>query len=260
MSDLALLQRQFMDYLLDRPNTLLAHLVDAPGLDRAARAHIYFNAYRVRLVDALKDAYDKTWAWLGDQAFDEAAHAYIDAHPPSRFSLRDFGDRFGAWLSVRHSDDGEIAELAVLDWALRGAFDGADAPVLTTDDLAAVTPEQWNGLVLRPHPTLALLDMRYNTPELWHAMDRGDAPPDVMALPEGYAVRVWRQDMQPHFRSIDREEAALLAAMQRGVPFGTACGEVLAGDADEVQRRLARMFALWLEDGVLSALSPGGEN
>lgn len=257
MTALAGLQQQFIDYLHDRPNAFLHELADTGGLDAPARAHVYFNAYRIRLVDTLKDSFDKTWAWLGDEAFEQAAQAYIAAHPPSHFSLREFGDRFSAWLRTRYPTDAEVAELASLDWALRAAFDGPDAQALTADALAALTPEQWDVVVLHPHPTLTLLDMRHNTPELWHAMDRGDSPPAVTTQAATYPLRVWRRELQPHFRSIGAEEATMLSAMQRGVQFALACEAIESGDDGEAQQRVALMLSNWLEDGVLAGLSFG---
>ena len=255
MSALGQLQRQFMDYLHDRPNGLLDALADTGGLARADRANIYFTAYRLRLLDALKDSFDKTWAWLGDESFEAAGLGYVADHPPTQFSLRAFGDRFADWLAAARPDDPELAELARLDWAMRNAFDGADAEPLTAGMLAGFTEQDWADVVFRLHPTALLLPVALNTVDLWHAMDTGATPPDVRPLEDAGWLLVWRKGLQPHFRSLGDAEAQLLFAMQRGESFAASCGRLAHDMADDAgaQSLVGRLLARWLEDGVLRA-------
>ena len=250
MSTLAGLQQQFMRYLHGEPNGFVDTLAAADGLAPAARAHIYLNAYRVRLLDTLKDSFDKTWAWLGDEAFEQAGLRYIEAHPPTQFSLRPFGDGFADALRDAWPADPEVAELARLDWALRDAFDGADAQPLEAAALATLSEEDWATVVFRLHPTAQMLRMQRNTLDLWHAMDRGDTPPAVVDLAQPVTVLVWRKGVQPHFRSVDAAEAGMLAAMQSGMPFAAACETV---ESDDAQALIGSWLARWLEDGLLCA-------
>jgi len=248
MSALASLQTQFIDYLHDRPNDFLSTLADAGGLAKADRAHIYFNAYRVRLLDTLKDSFDKTWAWLGDDRFESTALAWIADHPPRQFSLRPFGDTFADWLGAAWPDDPEVSELARLDWAMRQAFDGADAEPVTGATLADFGDDEWAQVVFRLHPTAQWLVVTRNTLDLWHAMDRSDAPPQVDVLARPGRLLVWRKGFQPHFRSIDDDEAAMLEAMASGTPFAAACESVTAEDARTL---IGGWLARWLDDGLL---------
>jgi hypothetical protein len=255
MSALRPMQQLFMDYLHDRPNHFLDTLADTGGLARDARANIYFNAYRVRLLDTLKDSFDKTWSWLGDERFEDAALRYIAQHPPTHFSLRPYGDRFADWLQSAMPDDAEVAELARLDWALRNAFDGADASPLTGDTLAGFGDDDWAQVVFRPHPTTQLLPLTHNTIALWHAMDREDTPPPAHRLARPATLLVWRKGLQPHFRSIDDAEAHMLHAMLRGERFADACESLagtLPGDSD-LQSLVGAFIARWLEEELLQA-------
>lgn len=248
MSALASLQTQFIDYLHDRPNDFLDSLADAGGLGKADRAHIYFNAYRVRLLDTLKDSFDKTWAWLGDDRFESTALAWIADHPPRQFSLRPFGDRFADWLGAVWPDDPEVSELARLDWAMRQAFDGTDAEPVTGATLADFDDDDWAQVVFRLHPTAQWLRVTRNTLDLWHAMDRSDAPPQVEVLDRPGRLLVWRKGFQPHFRSIGDDEAAMLQAMASGTPFAAACESVVAEDARTL---IGGWLARWLDDELL---------
>lgn len=117
------LQRSFHRYLVDAPNELpgSVSVQGRPGLG------VYHNAYRAQLVAALKDSYERLWAWLGDESFEQAARAHVEAYPPHSWTLGDYGDAFSHTLSKLYPDDIEIAELATLDWALRRAFESAAA-------------------------------------------------------------------------------------------------------------------------------------
>lgn len=248
MSALAELQRQFMHYLHDAPNAFIDTLAASDGLAPAAGAHIYHNAYRVRLLDTLKDSFDKTWAWLGDDAFESAGRRYIAVHPPTQFSLRPFGDRFPAWLHTTWPDDPEVAELAALDWALRNAFDSADGAPLDAAALAGYSAEDWGRVVFALQPGAQWLQFSRNTLDLWHAMDRGDPPPDLVTLAQPLTVLVWRKGEQPHFRSVDAPETVMLQAMQAGTPFAAACAGV---DAPDAQTLIGGWLARWLADGLI---------
>ena len=66
-----------------------------PGMVRSGgaasaqrRFDIYVNAYRTRLIDALRANYPVLHRALGDDAFESLAQAYIAAHPSSCTNIR----------------------------------------------------------------------------------------------------------------------------------------------------------------------------
>jgi hypothetical protein len=69
------------------------------------------------------------------------------------------------------------------------------------------------------------------------------------------ALRVWRRELNPEFRSINEVEREVLALVTGGARFARVC-EVLGegehvGDAIE---RAAALLACWLKDGLLVAV------
>ena len=220
---------------------------------------IYANAYRRRLVDALADAYAKTHALLGDEAFDDAALDHIAAHPPTTRSLRWFGSEFPDHLARTLPARTEIAELARLDWALRSAFDGPDSAVLSAAELSALPPEAWTTLSLKLVPTAALLHFEHNTVAQWQALNDGLAAPATERASVGVDWLVWRKELQPHFRSLSVLEAGLLRALLAGQSFAQACEQACeqATDdtADDDPARIGTCLRQWLEDDLLSAIA-----
>ena len=137
------LQRCFQRAVLTEDFT--PGLFVAEGREPAGGLGLYLMAYRARLLSALRDNFPVLHRALGDEAFAELARDYIDAHPSRSRSIRWFGDELTAFLdAVRERlPHPALADVARMDWAVRGALDAAGAAALTLTDLAALAPEQW---------------------------------------------------------------------------------------------------------------------
>jgi hypothetical protein len=220
-----------------------------------ARFDIYREAYRARLADALADTYGHTARYLGEDGFRELALQYIEMHVPSASSIRWYGDTFTDWLRGAHPLDPDVAELAALDWALRAAFDSADAEPLEAGALARLRPEDWEHVGFRLHPSFRMLEMGLNTVAVWQALDAGQVPPASAALGAGTVLAVWRKDLQPHFRTLDEGEDLALRSLQEGGTFAGVCARLAAGrEAQEAAALAARWLRRWVDDVLLAGL------
>lgn len=250
---LAALQTAFHDHLLGQPSRIAGEIADGGRIDVARRLHIYHHAYRARLRDNLRDAFEKTWAYLGDDVFDAAALAFVESHPPAHRNLRWHGADFPAWLAERHPADPDIAELALLDWQLRRAFDGPDAEPLAAGALAAA---DWDAVGFRFVPTCFLAPLRFNSAAIWHALDQDEPPPAAEALPATAWLLIWRKAWQPHFRSIDEQEHAALAHLLAGGTFAQLCAALGTRLGDEAAAAQAGAWlGRWLQDGLVACLT-----
>ena len=250
------MQLQFQQHMLADGDATA--LITGTAARQSLGLGIYANAYQARLLDTLADAYQKTQAVMGESAFETAALGYIAAHPPTTRSLRWYGDDFAAHLATHHAQQPGHAEIACLDWALRKAFDGPDAPPLHASALSELPPEAWSTLSLVPVPTTELLVFRHNTVAVWQALDDDETPPALQASPIEVDWLIWRKGLQPHFRSLHRVEAALLRAMQGGSSFAQACAHAEAGAAgaghteEDVSMLIGGFMRQWFEDGLLA--------
>ena len=261
-SKLEALQARLQAHVLAGDASALHDVVAGGALDPAQRLKIYHHAYRARLVETLRDSFAHTLSYLGDEWFDALAGEFIELHPSTSSNLRWYGEGFAAWLAQRLSADAEVgchpevAEIAQLDWALRYAFDGPDAPTLVAADLSRVPPQAWETVVFSLHPTVALLRLGCNTLTLWHALDTDADVPEVALLPTPLDVVVWRFDERPHFRSVVPVEAQALAGLQEGASFVQTCELFAALCPDDNAAALAGGYLRrWLDDGLLSAFS-----
>jgi hypothetical protein len=242
------IQRAFRDHILAGADTPLAAV--AP---RAMRGlGVYRHAYRAQLVASLRDTFEKTWAWMGDDAFDAAARDHIARHPPHSWTLNDDGAEFPASLRALYPNDPEIAEIAWLDWALRRAFEGPDAEPIAPEKLGAA---DWDRAVLIFLPTLTLGEVATNSAAIWGAIAEEQAPPAAEALPTPGAVRVWRSGLTPKYRSIEMFEQRALVLAMAGSSFADLCALLVEdGDKDQAVQRVGTALAGWLQDGLISAV------
>jgi hypothetical protein len=89
---------------------------------------VYHHAFRTQLRDCLAELFERSWAYLGDDAFHAAAAHHMVHRPPANWTLDAYGTRFHISLAELYPEDGEVTELAWIEWALRQAFSGSDAP------------------------------------------------------------------------------------------------------------------------------------
>jgi len=256
VQSLSNLQVAFHDHLLNRPSTIAEEVVDGGRITIEHRLHIYHNAYRARLLENLQDAYEKTWAYIGDEAFEETALAYIEATPPNNRNLRWYGATFPDWLASQFAEDGDIAELAVLDWQLRQAFDAPNAMPLKADALAGLASGDWETIGFRFTPTMHISPLRYNSVGIWHAIDQEQTPPSSEMLSESNWLLIWRKGWKPHFRTISAVENAALVQLQQGTPFAEVCTALIDQFSDsEAAIVAAESLHNWLNDELLVGLT-----
>lgn len=228
-----------------------ALIVDDNRVGAAKRLAIYRNNYRSSLTGVLADHYERLHAYVGDEQFDNLAEAYVDAHPSGTRNLRYYGEKFAGFLALHYPGDGELAELAALDWALRHAFDAADTAAL---DAAAVGElgDAWIERRLTLHPSATLLPVRHNVAALWSSLDAEEEPPEVEALPDAATLLIWRDGAQSRFRSLMADEAGALALLQGGASFTDLSAALIEAEGEAAaMEALAAWLGRWLADELL---------
>jgi hypothetical protein len=246
---LAVIQQDFRAYLRSGNDEIAASVADGARHGLA----VYRHAFRANLIACLRDTFTKSSAWLGEADFEIAALEHIALHPPSSWTLSDYGEGFPETLARIHPRDPEIEELAWLDRALRRAFDGPDSRV---QDRAAMADVDWESAVLSVAPTLALRPITTNGAAIWSAMADGLAPPAAAALTGFAGLAVWRRDLTPYFRTLDEAEYRALEQVALGQSFGQLCAGLASDDQPpEIAAILAGgWLARWLSDGIVTGV------
>ncbi|MBK6401225.1 MAG: putative DNA-binding domain-containing protein [Rhodocyclaceae bacterium] len=252
MNTLATLQQRFQIHVTSSPDAA------ADGLQDDVRGHleVYVNAYWGRLREALADNYPVLNRALGDDGFRELAAAYVSAHPSHFRSIRWFGDRLADFIAgnpeiVPHP---ALLDIARLDWAMRGAFDAADATPLRFEDLVGIPSGQWPGLRLALCPSFRMLALDWGIEALWHALNADENAETDEPQRHAHMMIVWRAGLEIRWRTVAEDEALALRTLADGGSFADLCAAIDAnggGDATAV----ATLLGQWISEGLLSCPS-----
>ncbi len=252
MNALAELQQCFQRAVLAEEQS--PGLFVAEGADINGGFSLYLVAYRARLAGALRDNFPVLHRALGDEAFDELARDYIEAHPSHFRSIRWFGDALVGFLdaNLERLPHPALADIARMDWAICCAFDAADAASFTLSDLAALSPEEWPAHRFSLLPSACVIDLAWRVEPIWRALNENAEAETAAPEPSSHALLVWRPQLEGLWRSIEAPEAAALRALMNGATFAECCIAIAETGAPDPATIAAGLLQRWVLDGLLS--------
>ena len=209
------MQQTFQRYVLDGEPAIVECIAGGEGVDPARRLRIYYDAYRLRLIEALATDYEALQALLGEDEFNAACRAYVEGTPSPYRNVRWYGAGLAEFLRMTPpwTEQPLTHELALFEWTLTLAFDAPDQPVVRFEDLARLPAEQWPGLGFVLHPSVNPIELRTNAPAFRKAHDSGEPFPQISTDDGGTPWLVWRKEFTVCFRSLEEPEAWALHAV-----------------------------------------------
>ncbi len=225
------LQHQFLKQILgDKTANMQQRIVNQGELSNDFRVSIYTNAYRMRLKECIETDHEVLGIYLGDALFDQMVEGYISEFPSHHTSLRYFSERLPLFLTQNKpfNEHPIIAELANFERNLLAAFDAADHPVSSQNDLACMAPEHWPSLIFQPHPSIRLFTTDYNSVETWQALKQ-HINGEQVEIPAATNVKqsiwlLWRnQDRLTEFKSLSPIENEIIQYILNKKSFADIC-------------------------------------
>ncbi len=253
MNTLRKLQHEFQNYLLDDSEQHIIRRVKSTSQRSAEqRMLIYGNAYTLRLKEALSSDYERLHSYLGDELFDNLMLQYIKYHPSQHPSLRYFGQYMVQLVKQLEPFKalGEVAEIAAIEQAFAHSFDATDCHCVTQQQLVQIPPEAWATLTLKFHDSVQLLPQRYNSFQIWQALDKTQAPPQK--TPDKCTWLIWRRNLVSHYRALEEAElSALLTATTTG-SFARVCEVLLEHySEEETPMRAVSYLQQWIYEQMV---------
>jgi hypothetical protein len=242
---LADLQRQFSDWLVAPASDA------APTLDVRSKAGfaVYQNNYRAQLVGCLQVSFAHLRAWLGEQAFLQAAVAHIDSRPPHAWTLDAYGADFGETLQQVFPDNPDVHELAWIEWALSESFVAADATPLSNGALQEL---DWDAARLCLTPSLRYRAASTNADAIWSALAQDEPVPEAAMLEEPGGLLVWRRDFTSQLKRLDPIEHAALLSLRADDRFAAFCAALVERLGEEAGvTKAGTLLADWLGAGIV---------
>jgi len=197
-------------------------------LDSAERVGIYHDMYLLRMEEALETDYPALAHFLGTQRWRRLVRGYVEAHPSRSYTLNVLGRELAAYVSTapRISHAGFCRDLARLEWAITEAFDANETPALSEEDLAAVSPDAWEGARLVPTAAFRLLALDYNA-GLYLDTLRDDDHDHPLPRRRPSWVAVCRRDYSVYRVPLTWPAFRLLSGLAEGQTVGEAVEDCL---------------------------------
>jgi hypothetical protein len=108
------LQNSFMAaILLEDLAKTEALILDKAPLNSKERFEIYQDGYQFRILESLKEDFQRVRKLVGEEAFEEHAKECLQRHPSTYTNLAEYSQNF---VSFTESKSAELFELASLDW------------------------------------------------------------------------------------------------------------------------------------------------
>jgi len=225
-------------------------------LSPLAQLSVYREQFWIRHVGCLAEDYATLQALLGETGFETLVAAYLGAHPPTKFRLRDLGERLPSFVAERSpwAEDALLADVARVEWAFVDAYDAADAPPLDAASLGGVAEDAWSGARLTFHPSLQPLALRHPANDLriaFRTQQRVERPE-----PADTFLVIYRRDLLLYAEALDELAFALLTRLMAGETLGEAGERVgqSSGRGAEVEAKIGEWFARWASLGWLSRI------
>jgi hypothetical protein len=233
--------------LLAQGDLAATEFVIPDGIAPESRLSIYRNTYSGNLVGALRISYPAIRRLVGDEFFEGAARAFIDAHPPQSAYLNDYGSRFGDFLAhfPPAASLAYLPDVARLEWAVNCALHAEDALTLEPAGLAALPNDADPRFVA--HPSVRLLQTNYPADTIWRAtLDEDDDALTTIDLDEGTLfIVVSRGVNSVSVGRLTMDEFRFSQAIFTGVALSRALAAV-EGD-------MAHVLAAHLSEGRLTS-------
>ena len=146
-----------------QPGELERVILPSLRVSSLERISIYANAYFARLTECLREEFPALLHALDEETFAAFAVGYLEAVPPSSYTLANLGARFAEFLAAAVPHDEEptpeadwglfLVELARLERLYSEVFDGLGdegEPGLTIEKLQGVPQDRWEEMTFVP--------------------------------------------------------------------------------------------------------------
>ena len=249
------LQDHFFDRILaGRGDALAQEVVGTERVPVEVRLAIYTEGYRLRLVDALEDMYPALHTLVGDDAWDALTNQYISITPSHHFSIRYYGGSLAKFLrdTTPYSEQPCIHEMAQFEWMLRDVFDARDADSVTLASVAEAGIVEWGDVKFTLHPTVRFLELSWNVPGLWKAIEQQGDPIAPVESDHVITWMLWRSDLTTYFRALDPIETRFYTGLDKQT-FGELCEDLAQRTGEQSATLAAGLLRKAFDDGLIAA-------
>jgi hypothetical protein len=229
----------------------------ATGNDRLSpveQVEIYREQFWLRHTSSLVDDYAGLSGIIGQEDWERLAEEYLEAHPPTSYTLRNLGDRLPEFLQrcewLPHRD--LCVDMARLEWAYIEVFDAADSPPLDPARLTAIPESAWEHARLSLNPAQRRLRLRFPVADLRKQLRTSEQPVPIPA-PHAQNLVVYRAtDRNLYHAELSDGAFALLEALAEGLPLVPAFERAVRA-VPSAENELGANLSTWFQEWAARA-------
>lgn len=262
MSRLATQQQALLAALFDwPPDDAMHNIASYACLERARGLKTYKSNGHALAQRALQAAYPVLAQLLGAESFAALASAYWHASPPACGDVTQWGAGLPDFVrgSAQLQDEPYLGDVAVLEWAVHGATNAADATV-DAPSFALLADHDPAHLHLQLSPGCGALASDWPVASIWAAhVDQSvsfDAVRQRLQANQPECALVWRAGLQAQVGQISATEQLFLTQLLAGHSLGAAL-EAVPNVSPSPDTAAAWDINVWLGQAVQSGLLLG---
>lgn len=255
MNNLADLQSLFQDYVVSAETSAVPAFVGNATASADTRLNVYYEAYRLRLLEILRTDFPGLAALMNADSFNAMGLRYLEQFPSAHPSVRVFGRHLAEFLSVdgAFADWPWLAEMARFEWQRGLAFDGPDAQRLTLETLGALPAQDWPALRISFNPTLQRARYDWNIGSIWRAVNAKEPVPVPARLEQTVDIAIWRKDITLYWRTLDAHEVHAIEAFAGGADFAAVCDVLCVyKEPAAIPAWIAGRLNQWVTEGLIT--------
>lgn len=217
MPRLCEVQQAFSDAVIEGSHQAVAETI-ASETSALRNVALYRRLIRYNYTQVLKITYPVLNRFVGERYFGILARGYIKKHPSTSGDLFSYGRHLPAFLNELQVSP-LLVELARLEWACHEAYQAADSPPLSQDQLQAVAAVDPSRVTVQFHAASRLLSFPFPVHRVWLALQPETPTDEVVDLPlpeEETSVVVTRGDGRVQVTPLAALDCLLLEAMANG--------------------------------------------
>ena len=253
MPRLCELQQAFAKAIVEGKSHAAAETMAEDGRSLRSLA-LYRRLIRNNFVQVLTITYPVLHRLVGPRYFDVLARGYLKRYPSMSGDLFSYGRHLSVMLFELQLSP-LLIELARLEWVCHEAYQAADAPPLTSDQLDAIVSADPSQVTFQFHAAVRLLSFSFPVHRVWLALQPEASADEVVELPlpeQETGVVVTRGDGKVQVTSLGRADYLLLEAMARGIDAASVEGMAIES---EPEFDFARFMTTVLNLGVITGFS-----
>jgi hypothetical protein len=241
--------------LIDPSRDTPSVIAGPKGKAATKRYNVYRNNVTVSLIEALAAVYPAVQRITGADFFRAMARRYIRANPPTSPLLFEYGRAFPAFIEQYEFARPMpwLADTSRVERAWLDAYHAADAEPLSSDTLAAVSPERLADVVFTAHPATRVVRSPFSAVTIFVANRSADPVGRIDASVPQDAL-ITRPDLDVVVRHLPPGGAVFLTSLVAGRALGEAAASALA---DCPCFDIASGIAGMIEAGAFAAISIG---